>query len=199
MDYLEKVLKLSLIFLFVGCGILDRSTSNEITIPIKTSVARENPQTTLNNSCKWQVRFSPNGGAEKQVVDTILSATQSIYVLSYSFTSDNIAKSLVHMNNSNLDVQVILDPSNKTGKGSDFSFLLKSGVPTYIDDKHAIAHNKVIIVDLRYILTGSFNFTSAAEKRNAENSLLLDCPELAKIYLENWKLHKDHSMRQIYE
>ncbi|KHK00318.1 Endonuclease [Desulfovibrio sp. TomC] len=62
-----------------------------------------------------------------------------------------------------------------------------------IDDKHAIAHNKVMIIDGATVITGSFNFTKAAEEKNAENLLIIRDMSLAKIYLSNWKQHQDHS------
>ena len=68
-----------------------------------------------------------------------------------------------------------------------------SDVPTYIDDKHAIAHNKIMVIDQETVITGSFNFTKAAEEKNAENVLVIRSKELAKIYMENWNKHKEHS------
>jgi phosphatidylserine/phosphatidylglycerophosphate/cardiolipin synthase-like enzyme len=57
----------------------------------------------------------------------------------------------------------------------------------------AIAHNKIIIVDEKIVLTGSFNFSKAAEERNAENLLIINNPEIAKLYIENWGKHREHS------
>ena len=55
-----------------------------------------------------------------------------------------------------------------------------------IDDKHAIAHNKVMIIDGNTVITGSFNFTKAAEEKNAENVIVLkDNPALAQRYTQN--------------
>ena len=70
---------------------------------------------------------------------------------------------------------------------------MNAGIPTYIDAKHAIAHNKIIIIDRRIVITGSFNFTRAAEENNAENLLIITSPELAEKYLQNWQTHRDHS------
>jgi len=67
------------------------------------------------------------------------------------------------------------------------------GIPTYIDAAHAIAHNKIMIIDRETVITGSFNFTKAAEEKNAENLLIIKNKELAKIYLDNWERHKEHS------
>jgi phosphatidylserine/phosphatidylglycerophosphate/cardiolipin synthase-like enzyme len=50
----------------------------------------------------------------------------------------------------------------------------------------AIAHNKVMVIDSRTVITGSFNFTKAAEESNAENLLVIDDAELAKKYTQNW-------------
>jgi phosphatidylserine/phosphatidylglycerophosphate/cardiolipin synthase-like enzyme len=70
---------------------------------------------------------------------------------------------------------------------------VNAGIPTYIDAKHAIAHNKVMIIDQMTVITGSFNFTKAAEVNNAENLLVIRSKELAKIYLDNWRKHEEHS------
>jgi len=69
------------------------------------------------------------------------------------------------------------------------------GVTTYIDAKHAIAHNKIMIIDKETVITGSFNFTKAAEQKNAENVLILKNKELARIYIDNWMKHRNHSER----
>lgn len=50
-----------------------------------------------------------------------------------------------------------------------------------------------MIIDREKVITGSFNFTKAAEEKNAENLLIIKSKELAKIYLGNWMIHKTHS------
>jgi phosphatidylserine/phosphatidylglycerophosphate/cardiolipin synthase-like enzyme len=75
--------------------------------------------------------------------------------------------------------------------------VLSRDIPTYIDDKHAIAHNKVMIIDRGVVITGSFNFTKAAEEKNAENLLILKNKELAKVYMGNWYKHREHSENYI--
>jgi phosphatidylserine/phosphatidylglycerophosphate/cardiolipin synthase-like enzyme len=45
------------------------------------------------------------------------------------------------------------------------------------------------------MLTGSFNFTKAAEEKNAENLLIIRNKKLAKKYIENWNKHENHSER----
>ena len=114
-----------------------------------------------------QVYFSPKGGATDAVVDALDQATNSVLVQAYSFTSAPIAKALVDAHRHGVKVQVILDHSQRTEKYSEADFLRNSGIPTLIDAQHAIAHNKIIIIDGYLVLTGSFNFTRAAEEWTA--------------------------------
>ena len=69
------------------------------------------------------------------------------------------------------------------------------GLAAYIDAEHAIAHSKVMIIDKQTVITGSFNFTKAAEEKNAENLLIIRSEVLASYYLENWQKHREHSKR----
>ena len=62
-----------------------------------------------------------------------------------------------------------------------------------IDSAHAIAHNKVMIIDGETVITGSFNFTKAAEDKNAENLLVIRDKPLAEKYTKNWLDHERHS------
>jgi phosphatidylserine/phosphatidylglycerophosphate/cardiolipin synthase-like enzyme len=59
-----------------------------------------------------------------------------------------------------------------------------------IDSERALAHNKVIVIDNSTVLTGSFNFSKAAEEKKAENLLVLKkTPELAQAYIVNINTH----------
>jgi phosphatidylserine/phosphatidylglycerophosphate/cardiolipin synthase-like enzyme len=142
---------------------------------------------------EWRVYFSPQGGATEAIVQVLGQAQKSVFVQAYSFTSAPIAKALVQAHQRGVKVEAILDKSNVTAKYSAADFLLHAGIPTYIDAAHAIAHNKVMVVDDRVVITGSFNFTKAAENNNAENLLVIDDPALAARYLENWRQHLAHS------
>jgi phosphatidylserine/phosphatidylglycerophosphate/cardiolipin synthase-like enzyme len=66
-------------------------------------------------------------------------------------------------------------------------------VPVLIDARHAISHNKVMVIDGETVLTGSFNFTKAAQEKNAENLLIINDPTLAAQYTQNWEAHRQHS------
>jgi phosphatidylserine/phosphatidylglycerophosphate/cardiolipin synthase-like enzyme len=140
-----------------------------------------------------EVLFSPRGGCTERIVREIGAARSTILVQAYSFSSAPIAAALVAAHRRHVEVQVILDKSQESEKVSSADFLLRAGVPTQIDAEHDVAHDKVMIIDGQTILTGSFNFTRAAEERNAENLLVIRDPELAVEYTLNWKSHSSHS------
>jgi phosphatidylserine/phosphatidylglycerophosphate/cardiolipin synthase-like enzyme len=148
---------------------------------------------TLPKDTPVKVYFSPKGGCTEAISSEIEQAKTEILVQAYSFTSTPIAKALLYAHKRGVKVQTILDKSQKSQKYTSASFLTNSGIPTYIDEKHAIAHNKIILIDREIVITGSFNFTKAAEEKNAENVLIIKDKGLAKVYIENWEKHKEHS------
>jgi hypothetical protein len=140
-----------------------------------------------------EVFFSPKGGCTEAVVRELNAAKSSVLVQAYSFTSAPIAKALLEAHKRGVQVEVVLDKSQRTEKYSEADFLVNVGIPVRIDDRHAIAHNKVMVIDGATVITGSFNFTKNAEANNAENLLVIRSPELAAKYAANWKVHADHS------
>ena len=141
-----------------------------------------------------QVFFSPQGGCTDAVVSELNQAKSNVLVQAYSFTSAPIAKALVGAHRRGVKVTVILDKSQRTEQYSSATFLRNQGVPTFIDDKHATAHNKVMVIDGRTVITGSFNFTKRAEEKNAENLLVIRDIDLASRYRKNWDEHRAHSV-----
>lgn len=89
-----------------------------------------------------------------------------------------------------MDVVVILDKSDdraSSGRGpTGAEVVARAGIPVFIDYRPAIAHNKVIVIDKHIVVTGSYNFTAAAEHRNTENVTVIDSAEVANRFLSNW-------------
>ena len=142
-----------------------------------------------------EVYFSPHGGATDAVVRELGKARKIILVQAYSFTSKPIAAALVAAHQRGVAVTLILDDSDKTGNGTMIDVVALGGDVVLIDAKHAIAHNKVMVIDGAVVLTGSFNFTAAAENSNAENLLVLRSAPLAAQYSANWHAHEVHSTK----
>lgn len=146
--------------------------------------------TSLDAAPRIDVHFSPKGGCTWAVLKAIDSARKSILVEAYSFTSMPIAKALVTAKNHKTRITVIMDQGQISARNSVAEYLSRSGIPVYVDSAFRIAHNKVMILDGKTVITGSFNFTKSAEKANSENLLVIsNAPDLARKYTTTFQEH----------
>lgn len=134
--------------------------------------------------------FSPGKNtvrAEAVVLDAIADARKTLRVAAYSFTSKDVAEALMTAHRKGVDVQVVMDRSQKSGKYSSATFLSNQGIPVRINSHYAIMHNKFIVVDGRSVQTGSFNYTKAADEKNAENAIYIRGNNaVADAYSKEW-------------
>jgi len=142
----------------------------------------------------WEVCFTPGGACTDKIVAEIRKAQKQIRVQAYSFTSRPITEALIEAKKREVEVEVIVDESNEDPKYKMDDFLKDQGVAVFTDKKHAIAHNKVILIDDQTVITGSFNFTKAAQERNAENLIILKDSKALDAYEVNWQKHREHSL-----
>ena len=162
----------------------------------------EEPPRSLTPEEMWEratapsvdVLFSPNGGCSDRIIQEISQARQRVLVQAYYFTSAPIAKAVLEAKKRGVQCEVVLDASQETQKYSSATFFYNQGIPIVIDDRHAIAHNKIILIDSDTIIAGSFNFTKSAEESNAENLLIFkNHTDLFAKYLANYELHRKHA------
>lgn len=140
------------------------------------------------------VYFSPDGGGTQAIIAAIGNAGTSVHVQAAQFTSGPIADALIAARAKGVAVRVLLDRDKNKDDDSQAPRLARAGVPTFTDNRHETAHNKVMIVDGRLVITGSFNFTPDAESRNAENLVFIDGkPKLAAAYEANFRDHLAHA------
>ena len=137
--------------------------------------------------------FSPKGGCTDAIVAEIRLARREVLVQAYSFSSKLIAQALIDAAERGVAVRILLDRSNEKESYSEIGDLKQYQIELLIDASHAIAHNKIIVIDGRTLLTGSFNFTRQAEHENAENLLVLKGHnELVERYRKNFFVHHQH-------
>jgi phosphatidylserine/phosphatidylglycerophosphate/cardiolipin synthase-like enzyme len=139
------------------------------------------------------IYFTPPAGAASGLIKQIDGAKKSIKVMAYGFTATNLAEALVRAKRRGVDVGLIQDEKSAQNNRETLPILLAAGIDVRSDGKHAIQHNKVMLIDDDIVITGSYNFTKSAEKRNAENIMIVRSSYAAKRYADNWKLHWDHS------
>lgn len=147
-----------------------------------------------------QVAFTPGDDAGALVVEAIAQAKNQVLVQAYSFTHRAIAEALVAAKKRGVDVRVIADHDQDANIATTrIGWLAAQGVPVWLDAMHSAAHDKVMVIDAgrpdAAVITGSFNFTHAAQYRNAENLLILrGNPLLVEAYAANWRRHRAHSL-----
>jgi phosphatidylserine/phosphatidylglycerophosphate/cardiolipin synthase-like enzyme len=130
-----------------------------------------------------EVYFSPDDRVQRRLVDLIGEARQSIYFLAYSFTSDAIAEVILERAAAGVRVVGVLDENQAQGnQGGEYQRFLESGLEVRLDGNPKSMHHKVLIIDDRIVVTGSYNFSQNAETRNDENTLVIDSPEMASLY-----------------
>jgi phosphatidylserine/phosphatidylglycerophosphate/cardiolipin synthase-like enzyme len=146
------------------------------------------PSHAFTAGATYQTCFTPGQDCEGLIVAEIQAARSAILLQAYSFTSKPIAAALMQAKRRGVDVRAVLDKSQRTERYSGATFLADAGIPVVIDEKPAIAHNKVMVIDGATVITGSFNFTRAAQERNAENVFVIRGDrEIARRYAENWQ------------
>ena len=143
----------------------------------------------LADSITMEDAFSPRQGATELIVKTIREAKKSIHVASYSFTSRPIASALAAAHDKGVDVEVVLDKSDKTQqRGWIVQYLKDHKIPARLNYQYSIMHDKFMVIDGDTLELGSFNYTRAAEDNNAENVLVIrDAGKIAKDYSKQWQ------------
>jgi phosphatidylserine/phosphatidylglycerophosphate/cardiolipin synthase-like enzyme len=163
--------------------------------PALTGTASTVPGNTRMNGIQAEVLgvyFTPPVGAAAAIVRTIDASEREVLVQAYGFTHNAIAQALVRAHQRGVKVYVLLDKKSEKTNRYVIDMLTQAQVDLRYDGKHAIAHNKVMVIDESVVITGSFNFTNSAETRNAENLLLLKSGELARRYKSEWQIHWAH-------
>lgn len=151
--------------------------SPEKGVPLKT-IQTEN--------LKCTVCFTPGQECLPLIIKTLDDAKKSILMQAYSLTSKPIAEALIRAHNRGITITVIADKSQQRERYTQVRTLQAAGIPVYIDYTPAIAHNKVILIDDEIVISGSYNFSNAAEKRNAENVIFLENKEVQKLFCTNF-------------
>jgi len=133
-----------------------------------------------------EVYFAPEDGVAKYVLARLNAAKKSIHFMAFSYTANSIADAMIAKVRIGLPVRGVFESQNAGGTGSAFGRLKQGGVDVLEDGNCYILHHKVIVIDERTVITGSYNFTNSAERDNDENLVIVDDPNLARAYLDEF-------------
>lgn len=145
--------------------------------------------------------FNCNAGITKLVVAAINNAKQSIRAAVYDFNNPDIAYALIKAKQTNpqLDIQVIADKANLTDTNSMIAVLKNNNIPVYIASAYAIMHNKFMVIDNQSVEYGSFNYSTTAATRQANNAIWIDNRNIAASYTERWNEIRANQLTTVYQ
>ena len=128
--------------------------------------------------------FSPDDGAAARLEALIRSAQKSIHFMAFSFTSDDLAQAIIQQAAQGVSVQGVMEEAQvHSNTGSEYDRFISAGLDVRLDGNANNMHHKVMIIDRKIVVTGSYNFTYNAETRNDENLLVIFDRDLAAQFL----------------
>ena len=131
--------------------------------------------------------FCPDDHCTNQVVEAINHAKQSIYFMTFSFTSREIANALLLAKERGVELKGVMEAS-QISQYSMYELLKFQGTDVLKDKNKKNMHHKVFIIDNETVVTGSFNPTEGGDKRNDENVLIIKDESLAKKFLDEFSI-----------
>lgn len=138
-----------------------------------------------------EIYFCPHDDCQREVLEELVKARESIHFMVYSFTDKEIATMLVEKNNK-IKVEGIIERQRINSKFNVFRFLNSSGVDVIPDNNRALMHNKVFIIDQQTVITGSYNPTANGKDNNNENVVIIHDEKIAKKFVEEYYLIKNY-------
>ena len=142
-------------------------------------------QTTVNALCAF------NEECEDVVLEGIAKSDESIHVAAYAFTRTRIAAALAaaHRRGVRVEIKMDVNQAEFIGAKKIIEYLEKEGIPVTLirtAGEYSAMHNKFMVFDMRWVVTGSYNFTTTAQVSNWENLVWLESADMAEQYKQAW-------------
>lgn len=138
--------------------------------------------------------FSPSDGTHQQILNTIQSSDHSIHVATMLITKQDIGDALVSKNEAGREVQVLINDYDQYGEPVLNALKASLGEDVRLNGEPGIMHHKYMMVDQSLsesdpvLLTGSHNWSSSAQLRNDENTLIVHDQGVANAYYQEFVL-----------
>ena len=140
------------------------------------------------NQTEVEVYFSPEDGTAQRLAELISGARSSVVFLAFSFTSDLLAEAMLERASQGVVVMGVFEEAQVTSNiGSQYAPFLERGIDVRLDSNPRNMHHKVIVIDEQIVVIGSYNFSSSAERRNDENTVILHNPHIAALFVQEFQ------------
>ena len=129
------------------------------------------------------IYFSPqNKTIQNTILPLIRNSKNYIYIPAFLISHKEMVSELIQAKNRGVDVRIITDALNASAKYSKVRDLRAAGMPVKIENYAGKMHSKTMIIDDRYLVLGSMNFSKSGESKNDENLIVIDNKEAAIFY-----------------
>lgn len=156
--------------------------------PTAAAVASNKPKlkTAILNKTAVEAYFCPEDGCMEAVKRKLRTANSSILFAAYSFTSAEIANDLILKRSEGVAVAGVIEKFTTGSKYSKHNALAANGINVTLEGSKRLMHHKFFVIDNKTVITGSFNPTENADRRNDENIIIIENPEVAKEYSDEY-------------
>jgi phosphatidylserine/phosphatidylglycerophosphate/cardiolipin synthase-like enzyme len=140
------------------------------------------------NNHTVKVYFSPDDHfRSRSLIPLLQSATKSVHFMAFAFTSTDITHVLSNLKKQGIEIKGVVDQSQSGSSYAQYDDLKSENIDVLLDGNPKKLHHKVMIIDNRYVVTGSYNFSQSAEIRNDENSVVIDDSLIAAQYEQEFR------------
>lgn len=129
--------------------------------------------------------FAPEDGVMDKIIALVNGATKTVHFMVYTYTDKDLATAMIAQSKHGLEVQGVIE-SRDSSQGA-LPTLYCSGLPVKVDGNPYTMHHKVIILDGKIVITGSFNFTKSADMVNDENVLVIHSAAVAQVFEQEFQ------------
>ncbi len=148
-----------------------------LTTVYKTTTIERGVDGTISEVC-----FSKPQKCDALIANILRGAQRYAYVAVYSFTNDLLADVLIELKSRGVEVKVVMEGQQANIRGSEYQRLAEAGVEVRIDGNPDLMHHKFVVIDDKTVITGSYNWSVAAEDKNDENLIVIQSREIALLY-----------------
>jgi len=154
-----------------------------------------NPDITIEGT-RVETYFSPDDGVANHLYDVLMNATESIYFMAFSFTTDELGQAIRTQADNGLDIAGVMEEQQvKSNIGTEYDLFKQAGLNVFVDGNEGQMHHKTMIIDEQIVVTGSYNFSRSAETRNDENLIFIYNPQIAEFFMGEFQRVYEQSQR----
>ena len=159
-------------------------------------VAPETPYpSVIIQGSQVDVLFSPDDFVVSRLSQLLGGAQQSIYFLAYSFGSNDLGNIIREKAAQGIVVGGVLefdqvDPNlanPNPNQLEELNLFRQAGLDVRLDGGPELMNHKIIIIDGRIVVMGSYDFTNRAENENDENVLIIYDEKVAQKFMEEFQ------------